>query len=110
MPVTYYESDHEVPFLPQQSIFDYQLPGGVGISPLRDWDPSLPAFIDGASGRVINRAQLRENALRLKTGLNAAGIKRGDVACLWSPNSLELVQAIYGCLAAGVVVSPANVG
>lgn len=109
MAPTYYESDHVAPFLPQQSIFDYLLPSHPGVSPLPDWDPSLPAFIDASDGRTLSRADLRENALRLKTGLNALGVKRGNVACLWGMNSLEYVQAVYGCLAAGVVVSPANV-
>ncbi|GMK59179.1 hypothetical protein CspeluHIS016_0701940 [Cutaneotrichosporon spelunceum] len=112
MPLTIYESDLPAPFLPQISIFDYILPGQPGVSPLPAFDPELPAFIDGRGGdeggRVLTRAGLRDAALRLAGGLRTLGVRRGDVAGLWGFNSLEWVTAAYGCLAAGVVVSPAN--
>jgi long-subunit acyl-CoA synthetase (AMP-forming) len=46
--------------------------------------------------------------LRLATGMRSLGVRKGDVACLWGPNSLEWAQTAYGCMAAGVTVSPAN--
>ncbi|KLT43481.1 putative AMP binding protein [Cutaneotrichosporon oleaginosum] len=108
MPLTIYESELPAPYLPQISIFDYILPGLQGVSPLQEFDPSLPAFIDGRDGTTLTRAGLRDLALRLAGGLRALGIRRGDVAGVWGYNSLEWVNAAYGCLAAGVVVSPAN--
>lgn len=108
MPLTIYESDSPAPYLPQISIFDYLLPGQQGVSPLQDFDPSLPAFIDGRDNRTFTRGQLREVALRLAGGLRGLGLKRGDTAGVWGYNSLEWVNAAYGCLAAGIVVSPAN--
>ncbi|BEJ12538.1 hypothetical protein CspHIS471_0209980 [Cutaneotrichosporon sp. HIS471] len=108
MVLTIYESDLAAPFLPQISIFDYILPGQPGVSPLKEFDQSLPAFIDGRDDRTLTRAGLRDAALRLAGGLKGLGMKRGDVAGLWGFNSLEWVHAAYGCLAAGVVVSPAN--
>lgn len=108
MPLTIYESEFPTPFLPQISIFDYLLPPAPGVSPLPDFDPSLPAFIDGRDDRTFTRGQLRELACRLAGGLRNLGLKRGDTAGVWGYNSLEWVNAAYGCLAAGVVVSPAN--
>ncbi|GMK55751.1 hypothetical protein CspeluHIS016_0208070 [Cutaneotrichosporon spelunceum] len=108
MPITIYESDYPAPFLPQQSIFDFLLPPGPGISPIPDWSPSQPLFIDGLDERVLSRGELRTNALRIASGLKALGMKRGDTACLWGFNSLEYIQAAYGLMAAGVIASPAN--
>jgi len=103
-----YEADYPVPFLPQQALFEYMFPENDTISPIPVWDPALPAFIDGVDGRVLHRGELIENAKRLISGLRAIGLERGDTACLWGLNSLEYAQAVYGCTAAGLVVSPAN--
>ncbi|TXT14831.1 uncharacterized protein COLE_01024 [Cutaneotrichosporon oleaginosum] len=108
MPITIYDSDYPAPFLPQQSIFDFLLPPGPGVSPIPDWSPAQPLFIDGLDGRVITRGELRDNALRIASGLRAVGVKRGDTACIWGFNSLEYVQAGYALMAAGVIASPAN--
>lgn len=104
-----YESDYPVPFLPQQSLFEYLMPPAPGVSPLPTWPAEQPLFIDGLDGRVLTRGQLRDNSLRLVGGLRSVGFKRGDTACIWSFNSLEAVQAAYGLMAAGAVASPANV-
>lgn len=103
-----YESDFPAPFLPQTSIFDYLFPDRPGVSPLPQFDPALPAFIDGRDGRTLSRGQLKDNALRLAAGLHLLGVNRGSTACLWGYNSLEWIQAAYGGLAAGVTVSPCN--
>lgn len=106
MPI--YESDYPVPFLPQQALFDYLLPSGPGISPIPDWSPKQPLFIDGLDGRVLTRGELRDTSLKLVGGLRSIGFKRGETACLWGFNSLEAVQAAYGLMAAGAIASPAN--
>jgi acyl-CoA synthetase (AMP-forming)/AMP-acid ligase II len=78
------------------------------VYPQGSWSPDLPAFVDGLSDKVLTRGQLRENALRVADGLRKLGLKPGDAATIWGANSLEWVQAAYGCVAAGVIVSPAN--
>lgn len=108
MTVITYESHLPTPFLPSVSVFDYIFPQRPGVSPLPDFDPTLPAFIDGLNGDVLRRGELKENALRLKTGLNAIGVNRGATACVWGLNSFHWITAAYGCMAAGLVVSPAN--
>ncbi|BEJ10970.1 hypothetical protein CspHIS471_0103920 [Cutaneotrichosporon sp. HIS471] len=97
-----YTSEHRVPSLPRLGLFEYLFPA----EPM--FDSSLPAFIDGIDRRQITRAGLEDEALRLASGLRAVGLKRGDRACIWGLNSLEWVRAAYGCLAAGIVVTPAN--
>jgi len=107
-PIRIYESDYPTPFLPQISLFDYLLPSAPGISPLPDWDPKLPAFIDGRDGRTLSRGLLRDNALGLGAGLHQLGVRRGSTICIWGYNSLEWVTAAYGSIAGGVTVSPCN--
>ncbi|CAK9779667.1 acetyl-CoA synthetase-like protein [Cutaneotrichosporon oleaginosum] len=97
-----YTSEHAVPALPRLGLFQYLFPA----EPV--FDSSLPAFIDGIDGREISRAELEDEALRLASGLRALGMQRGDTACIWGLNSLEWVRAAYGCLAAGIAVTPAN--
>jgi acyl-CoA synthetase (AMP-forming)/AMP-acid ligase II len=108
MSLRIYESDYPTPFLPQMSVFQYLLPDAPGLSPLRQFDPSLPAFIDGRDGKTVSRGQLKDTALRLGAGLHQLGVKRGSTACIWGYNSIEWVLAAYGSIAGGVTVSPAN--
>lgn len=106
---TIYESDYPLPYLPQQSLFHYLLPDAPGVSPLPPFDPSLPVYIDGLTGRTVSRGELENTALRLASGLRGLGLKRGDVVNLWAPNSLEFAFAVWGAIAAGLVVSPSNI-
>lgn len=108
MTVTIYDSDYPVPTLPEVGLFTYLFPDKASDSPLQQFDPSIPAFIDGFDGRTLTRGQLKTNALRLASGLRSLGLKRGDVACLWGQNSLEWAQAAFGLMAAGITISPAN--
>jgi acyl-CoA synthetase (AMP-forming)/AMP-acid ligase II len=105
-----YESDFPNPFLPEVGVFDFVFPPsqGYGAREGAAFADSVVAFTDGATGRTLRRGELRDTALRLKGGLNALGVKRGDVGCIWGLNSLEWVVAAYGLLAAGVTVTPAN--
>ncbi|EJT52279.1 AMP binding protein [Trichosporon asahii var. asahii CBS 2479] len=108
--IAIYESDYPNPFLPEIGLFDYLFPSAQGISlhnPASLSDDSV-AFIEGHNGRQLKRGELRDRALGLKTGLNAMGVGRGNVGCLWGLNGLEWIIAAYGLLAAGVTVTPAN--
>lgn len=97
------------PFLPTLSLWEYVFPSGPGISPgPGPWPGSTTAYIDGLSGRSVTRAEVRDTALRLKGGLSARGVRRGDTAAIFGSNSIEWALAAWACLAAGVVVTPAS--
>jgi acyl-CoA synthetase (AMP-forming)/AMP-acid ligase II len=102
-----YSASERPPFLPQQNVFQYLL-GGPALSPLPAFDDSLPAFIDGPTGFTLTRADLRDRALRVVGALHARGLRKGDTVCIFAFNSLEYVIVAYACLAAGVILSPAN--
>jgi acyl-CoA synthetase (AMP-forming)/AMP-acid ligase II len=108
MTVTIYESDIPAAFVPSISVFDFLFPPRAGISTVPDLDPASVAFIDGLSGDALCRGELKESSLRLKTGLNSLGVKRGGTACLWGLNTFHWIIAAYGCMATGLTVSPAN--
>ncbi len=98
------------PPLPRQSIFTYLFPSPSGPSSYPTRDPDAPLFIDGLTDRTLSNRDVESGARRLATGLRRLGMKRGDVACVFGYNSLEWLNAVYGCLAAGVVVSTVNYG
>lgn len=103
-----YRSDWPEPLLVEMGLFEYLFPSKNNQSPSPKYDRRTPAYIDGLDGRTITRGQIQDEALRLATGLKEIGIKKGDTACLWGLNSLEWVRAAFGCMAAGVTISPAN--
>ena len=93
----------KAPPLPECSLFDYIFP------PNRDKnDDTLTGFIDGLTGRKVTRGQVYDSALRLARGLQKLGLDKGDVACIHGLNSVEWVNALMGCQAARMIVSPAN--
>jgi long-subunit acyl-CoA synthetase (AMP-forming) len=96
------------PQLVEMSLFEYLFPKRGNQSPLPVYDRKLPAYIDGLDGRTITRGGIEDEALRMVSGLKALGVNAGDTACVWGLNSLEWVRAAFGCMAAGVTISPAN--
>lgn len=69
--------------------------------------PSKTAVVDGQ--RRLTYAQLHDQALRLATALQRAGVRRGERVALFLDNSLETVTGMYGALYAGaafMVVNP----
>ncbi|KIM28441.1 hypothetical protein M408DRAFT_329499 [Serendipita vermifera MAFF 305830] len=111
MPVIYKSTFPDVE-IPRRSIFTHLLPTN---SPYAD---SLPAFIDAPTGKSVTRGELRDHALRFAYGLTGdkqvlasrggPQLARGDVVAIFSPNTLSFTLALYGCFAAGVLVSPLN--
>jgi len=75
----------------------------------RKHDPSMIAYIDAPTGRTLSRKDLRDLTLQLAHGVRTQhGLRRGDTALIFSPNSLPWPVLHYGLIAAGVRVSPAN--
>ncbi|WRT67974.1 uncharacterized protein IL334_004948 [Kwoniella shivajii] len=110
-----YTSEIPAPYLPRVSVFHYLFPFKKYKSKHRSRflyypDPNLekPSFIDGLTGRFVTRGQVEEQAKQLATGLKMKGIEREQVGCIFGMNSLEWVNANFGCQALGAVVSPAN--
>ncbi|KAL1406416.1 hypothetical protein Q8F55_008115 [Vanrija albida] len=107
--MTIYTSHWDAPALPETSIFTYLFPDSAADSPLERFDPKLPAFISPLTDTTVSRGLLKENALRLASGLRKVGLKKYDTACVWGANSLPWISAVFGLIAAGVTVTPANV-
>ncbi|KAL7420636.1 4-coumarate--CoA ligase-like 5 [Cryptotrichosporon argae] len=107
-----YTSHHAAPPIPAVSLWTYLFPSAPSASTLA---PSVtagtspaPALIDGADGRTLSRAQLRDAAAGLADSLGRLGLGPGDTACVFGMNALDWVVAALACVKAGVVVSPAN--
>ena len=80
-----------------------------------DFPPEHPAFIDAATGRTISRGEWRTLTLSLAWGLRhelhrlgGPVLKRGDVAMIFSPNSIAWPVMLFGGMAAGLSMTLAN--
>jgi 4-coumarate--CoA ligase len=103
------------PNKPYTNLFSYAFP------PAGD-DPhphTVPAFIDGRTGMTLTRGDVRRLTLDLGFGLAKVlphvvlpgwdgRLERGDVVLIVSPNTISFPIVLYGTLAAGLCVSPAN--
>ncbi|KAB8106541.1 hypothetical protein EE612_040919 [Oryza sativa] len=67
-----------------------------------------PAFVDASTGAALSFAGLRALSLRVARALAAAGLRRGRVALLLSPNSLHFPALSLAVLSLGAVLSAAN--
>ncbi|MFC8720759.1 AMP-binding protein, partial [Kitasatospora sp. NPDC057198] len=67
-----------------------------------------PALVDGSTGRGVSYRELDAATRRLAAGLAEAGVAKGDVVVLHSPNSLAYPLALYGATRAGAVVAPVD--
>ncbi|WVQ85050.1 hypothetical protein IAT38_007214 [Cryptococcus sp. DSM 104549] len=105
-----YTSHIPDPPLPKSSSFEYLFPKSGEYKYYPKPRGSKVAFIDGLTGRSVTREEVEQQGLALAGGLKKLGLKKGDVACIFGLNSLEWVNACYGCQAAGVITSSANAG
>jgi len=67
-----------------------------------------PALIDGASGRTLTYAQLRQGIRRVAGNLARRGLKKGEVVGIYSPNLPEYALAFHGVALAGGIITTAN--
>jgi len=67
-----------------------------------------PAFIDGASGRVITYGQLPGLVSRAAAGLTARGFAKGDCLAINSPNVPEYAVAFHAAASLGGIVTTVN--
>ncbi|KAI9249472.1 hypothetical protein BDA99DRAFT_523892 [Phascolomyces articulosus] len=72
-------------------------------------NPDRVCYIDALSGREITFRQLKDMAYRFAAGLqDVCGFKKGDVLAMYAPNLVDYGVPLFGTLAAGGTVSPAN--
>ncbi|GAB2694207.1 AMP-binding protein [Kitasatospora kifunensis] len=64
-----------------------------------------PALVDGVTGESLSYTQLATAVGRVAAGLAEAGVAKGDVVALHSPNSIAYPIALYAAGRAGAVVT-----
>ncbi|MFH8368647.1 4-coumarate--CoA ligase family protein [Streptomyces sp. NPDC018031] len=64
-----------------------------------------PALIDGLDGTVVSYRRLDHATRRIAAALAAAGVAKGDVLALHSPNTVLYPQVFYGTTRTGAVVT-----
>lgn len=67
-----------------------------------------PALIDAATGRTITYARLPELVGRAAAALSAAGLGKGDVCAIFSPNTPEYAIAVLAIARLGAIVTTAS--
>ncbi|CAG8456964.1 14348_t:CDS:10 [Cetraspora pellucida] len=93
---------------------DIEIPCDVGIYQFVMSNPNQisddkAVFIDAITHKKIAFGNLKSETRRFAAGLqDHLGFKRGDVLCVYSPNQIDYATVVFGCLAAGGKVSPAN--
>ncbi|GEK79106.1 AMP-binding protein [Agrococcus baldri] len=71
----------------------------------RQWGDNL-AYVHGADS--IDYRGFYDRVLRLAGGLLALGLQRGDRVAYALPNSPRILETVYACFAAGLIVVPIN--
>ncbi|NEB80430.1 4-coumarate--CoA ligase family protein [Streptomyces sp. SID14478] len=64
-----------------------------------------PALVDGVAGTTITYAQLDVFHRKVAAGLAEAGVRKGDVVALHSPNTIAYPVAFYAATRAGASVT-----
>ncbi len=113
-----YRSPHELPPLPPQtSVFHYLFPPTAMEHKYAHsrFPGHLPTFIDPLTDRTTTRKELRQIALRLSLGLRKdPRLRRTQdhtpVVMLFSQNSLDYPNVLFGVQAAGIIATLANSG
>ena len=67
-----------------------------------------PAFIDGATGRIITFAELKDQIQRFAGALSNRGFSVGSTLALVAPNIPEYAVVFHGCGVAGGTVTTVN--
>jgi acyl-CoA synthetase (AMP-forming)/AMP-acid ligase II len=70
--------------------------------------PTVPALIDGPTGRVTSYGQLGARVHRVAAGFAANGLGKGEVVAVLAPNHPDWLVAAYGAMTAGGVVTGIN--
>lgn len=106
-----YTSPHAPVPVPNESIYT-----NLAVTRFGDFPPEWPMFIDGATGKVLTRGEWRELTLQMAWGFRyelpklggVGSLQRGDVAMIFSPNTIAWPVMLDGGFAAGVRMTLAN--
>ncbi|KAJ1657445.1 hypothetical protein IWQ61_003154, partial [Dispira simplex] len=72
-------------------------------------DTNRPIFIDAETGQNTTIGEFKQLVIEVAAGWqHKAGLQRGQVVAIISPNDIHYSTAIFGTLAAGGVVTPTN--
>ncbi|XP_006297290.2 4-coumarate--CoA ligase 4 [Capsella rubella] len=71
-------------------------------------DSTSTCLIDGATGRILNYADVQTNSKKIAVGMHRLGIRHGDVVMLLLPNSLEFALCFLAVAYLGAVSTTAN--
>jgi long-chain acyl-CoA synthetase len=71
-------------------------------------DAEFLIYDDGYRGRTYRYRQVAAMANAVRERLRGAGIRKGDVALIWSESRPGWVAALWACLLEGVVVAPVD--
>ncbi|PKY14579.1 acetyl-CoA synthetase-like protein [Rhizophagus irregularis] len=92
--------------IPTVGIYQFIYPDEKNVS---DDKNDKTVFIDGLTDKKLTLNELKSNSKKFAAGLqDKINFKRGDVLSIFSPNQVDYVTVIFGTIAAGGVVSPAN--
>ncbi|HET9383402.1 MAG TPA: 4-coumarate--CoA ligase family protein [Streptomyces sp.] len=67
-----------------------------------------PALVDGTDGTTLTYEQMDRFHRRVAAGLAAAGVRKGDVLALHSPNTVAFPTVFYAATRAGATVTPVH--
>ncbi|MFJ8717831.1 AMP-binding protein [Streptomyces violaceus] len=65
----------------------------------------IPALVDGTDGTTLSYEQVDRFHRRVAAGLAEAGVRKGDVLALHSPNTIAFPTAFYAATRAGATVT-----
>ncbi|MFI9614474.1 4-coumarate--CoA ligase family protein [Streptomyces sp. NPDC052023] len=65
----------------------------------------LPALVDGTDGTTLSYEQVDRFHRRIAAALTEAGVRKGDVLALHSPNTIAFPTAFYAATRAGAAVT-----
>eukprot|EP01098_Paradermamoeba_levis_P015697 TRINITY_DN8110_c0_g1_i2.p1 TRINITY_DN8110_c0_g1~~TRINITY_DN8110_c0_g1_i2.p1 ORF type:complete len:510 (-),score=162.24 TRINITY_DN8110_c0_g1_i2:90-1619(-) len=69
---------------------------------------STTAYIDEGTGKSLSYSQLGNLIKKTASGLQAKGLNKGEVVCIYSPNLAEYSVAFHATISIGGIVTPAN--
>jgi acyl-CoA synthetase (AMP-forming)/AMP-acid ligase II len=70
--------------------------------------PQAPALVDGLTGETITHGELAAHVDRFAAALHEAGLRKGDVVAVFSPNTIWYPVVFHGIARAGCIMSPIN--
>ncbi|OWF54962.1 probable 4-coumarate--CoA ligase 5 [Mizuhopecten yessoensis] len=66
------------------------------------------ATVDYLTGRSYTSSWIKDSSIRVASGLNRLGLRKGDTVLVFCSNSPEYTVVILACAALGLVISTAN--